>query len=204
MTRSKATSSPTKKDAAQKNAAKKNSPDGRDQKTTGELKPEGGGNSFPPTQPAATAASPQPPVDPSSKDPFQPIAKLEDPHDDTKNETAATSQDAALTTPNHDTQLQSEEGEQHTPEVTFHLPRASSVSISRRQRSRTAKAGGRTSRALSQDGQRMFLWRRNSTNAYSIVRDQEQTLSPKSASRWPVANASSLASRWLRTSSIAT
>ena len=97
-------------------------------------------------------------MDPSLKDPFQPIAKLEDPHDDTKKETAATSQDASLTTPNHDTQLQSEEREQHTPEVTFHLPRASSVSISRRQRSRTAKAGGRTSRALSQDGQRMFLW----------------------------------------------
>ena len=143
--------------AQKQNSVRTNSPVDREQRTD-EGEPKGGGNPFPPTQPAATAASPQPPVDLSLKDPSQPIAKLPDPHDDTKKETASTSQDASLTTPNHDTQLQSEERGQLAPEVTFHLPRAFSVSISRRQRSRTAKAGGRTSRALSQDEQRMFLW----------------------------------------------
>ena len=102
MTRSNATISPKKKkDKAQKNIIKKNSPDGRDQKTIGGLEPEGGENSFPPTQPAATAAPPQPPADTLLKDPASPIAKLPDPHN-TKNETVPISQGTALATPKPD------------------------------------------------------------------------------------------------------
>jgi hypothetical protein len=158
MTRSKATTSPKKKDNAQKNIIKKNSPDGRDQKTIGGLKTEGGGNSFPPTQPAATAAPPQPPADTLLKDPASPIAKQEDPHN-TKNETVPISQVTALTTPKADAEQQPEEQPQHTGEVTFHQQSAAaSVGNSRRQRSRIAKSSGRTSKALSRDEQRMFLW----------------------------------------------
>ena len=137
--------------AQKQNSVRTNSPDGRDQKTDGGLEPEGGENSFPPTQPAATAASPQPPADNTLlKDPQPPIARPdEDPHNK-KKETVPISQGTALTTPKHDTQQQSE--------VTFHLQPAASVSNSRRQRSRTAKNTGRTSRALSRDEQRMFLW----------------------------------------------
>ena len=135
---------------------KTNSSADPEQRTDEGERPKGGGNLlFPPTHPAATAASPQPLMDMSLKDTSEPIAKPEDPSYDTKKENTSTSQDAFLATPNHDTPL--------TPEVTFHLPRASSASVSRRQRSRTAKAG-RTSKALSRDEQLMVLGRTSSTD----------------------------------------
>ena len=154
MTRSNYSSAKKKREKAwaqKQNIVKTNSPDGQEQKTIGGHEPEGGENSFPPTQPAATAATPQPPADNTLlKDPQPPIARPdEDPHS-TRKETVPISQGTALTTPKHDAQ--------QPPEATFLQQPAASISNSRRQRSRTAKNTGRTSRALSRDEQRMFLW----------------------------------------------
>jgi hypothetical protein len=91
MTRYHGSSAKKKQNKSQKSTVKTNSLVDLEQKTDGGLEPEGGENSFSPTQPVATAATPPPPADPSLKDPFPPIAKLEDPHDDTKKETASIS-----------------------------------------------------------------------------------------------------------------
>ena len=152
MTRSRKSNSPYK-DSPKKNVIKKNPIDSHEQKTTGGRRPDGEGNSsFPPTQPAATAAPPLPPADKQLKDPSTPIAKPED-------EIVPLRQDATLATPKADAEQQPEEQPLHTGEVTFnHRSAAVSVSNSRRQRSRIAKSSGRTSKALSRDEQRMFLW----------------------------------------------
>ena len=76
--------------AQNQNSVRTNSFADLEQRTDEREQPKGGGNLFPPTHPAATAASPQPPVDLSLKDTSQPIAKLEDPSYDTKKETAST------------------------------------------------------------------------------------------------------------------
>jgi hypothetical protein len=91
MTRSRR-SSPNKS-SPKKDVTKKNPIDSQEQKTTGGRRPDGEGNStFPPTQPAATAAPPLPLADEQLKEPSMPIAKPEDPIN-TKNEIVPLRQD---------------------------------------------------------------------------------------------------------------
>ena len=107
MTRSRR-SSPNKS-SPNKNVTKKNPADSPEQKTTGGRRPDGEGNStFPPTQPAATAAPPLPLADEQLKEPSMPIAKPEDPIN-TKNEIVPIRQDTTLSTPKAAAQQQPEE-----------------------------------------------------------------------------------------------